>query len=233
MSPKSKEILAYLEQKGSATAKAGMSHYGINTDMAFGVSIPVLREMAKQHKKDHALALELWASGYHEARILASMIDDPKLCTEEQMEEWVIEFDSWDLCDQTCFGLFARSAYGWKKALEWPQRGEEFVRRSGFALMAAFALQKTKITDEELLSLLPLIEKHSTDERNFVRKAVNWALRQIGKRNHHLNSSAIVLAEKLMNSENKTARWIGKDAFKELTGDGVKRTLERRERTKS
>jgi 3-methyladenine DNA glycosylase AlkD len=230
MSSKLKEILSYLEKKGSADARAGMSRFGINADNAFGIRIPVLRDLAKQYKKDHALALELWASGYHEARILASMVDDPKLCTEKQMEEWVVEFDSWDLCDQTCFGLFARTAYGWKKTFEWPHREEEFVRRAGFALMAAFTLCKTRVSDEDLLTFLPLIEKYSADERNFVRKAVNWALRQVGKRNHNLNSHAIVLAEKLLNSENKTARWIGKDAFRELTGEGVKKTLERREK---
>jgi 3-methyladenine DNA glycosylase AlkD len=230
MSLKSKEILTYLKKKGSAAAIDGMSHFGINVEKAFGVSIPVIRELAKQHKKDHALALELWASGYREARILASMVDDPKLCTEKQMEGWVLEFDSWEVCDQTCFGLFARSDYGWKKAFEWPHREEEYVRRAGFALMAAFTLHKTKATDEELLSFFPLIEKYSTDERNFVRKAVNWALRQTGKRNRNLNTHAIVLSEKLMNSANKSARWIGKDAYRELTGDGVKKTLERRGR---
>jgi 3-methyladenine DNA glycosylase AlkD len=225
MSQRSKDILKQLAQAGSPDALKGMARYGIITEKAFGVSVPVLRGIAAKYKKDHALALELWVSGFHEARILASMVDDPKLCTVEQMEEWVREFNSWDLCDQTCFGLFARSAYGWEKAFEWTHREDEYVRRAGFALMAAFALQRSKASDEELRTFLPLIEKYATDERNFVKKAVNWALRQIGKRNQNLHGPALSLAEKLMNSEDKTARWIGRDAYKELTGDSVIRKL--------
>jgi 3-methyladenine DNA glycosylase AlkD len=233
MSSSSNEILAYLAKNGNEKAKQGMSRFGIQTEKAFGISIPVLRELARKHKKDHALALELWASGYHEARILASMVDDPKLCTEAQMEAWVVEFNSWDLCDQTCFGLFARSAFGMKKVFEWGHREEEYVRRAGFALMAAYALSAHKTKDEELLAFMPLIEQYSTDNRNFVRKAVNWALRQIGKRNWSLHKPAVAMAEKLMNSGDKTARWIGKDAYRELTGEGVKKTLERRNKKNS
>jgi 3-methyladenine DNA glycosylase AlkD len=229
MSVNSDLILAYLKAKGSPEAKAGMSRFGIAVDQAFGVSIPDLRTIAKLHKKNHELAAELWASGFHEARILASMIDDPKLCTDRQMEAWVRDFNSWDLCDQTCFGLFAKTAHGWNKALEWPKREEEFVRRAGFALMAAFALQKSDIPDFHLRILLTLIEQYSTDNRNFVKKAVNWALRQIGKRNRYLHGHALTLSERLMKSPDKTARWIGKDAYKELTSENVARLIDKRE----
>ena len=168
-------------------------------------------------RRNHDLAEALWASGRHEARLLAALIDDPKQVTPAQMDAWVADFDSWDLCDQACSKLFSRTPFVDAKIAKWAQDQREFVRRAGFALLAAHTVHGKTLPNKTFLAYLPLIERHATDERNFVRKAVNWALRQIGKRNSTLHAPALALARRLSESENKTARWIGKDAVKELT----------------
>lgn len=204
-----------------------MARFGINTKNAYGVPIPVLRKIAKETGKDHALAMELWSSGIHDARILASMIDVPEKVTEEQMEDWVKDFDSWDVCDQCCSNLFSWTKLAFGKAREWSGRDEEFVKRAGFALMAALAVHDKKANDEMFVELIPLIKSGATDERNFVRKAVNWALRQIGKRNKNLNEKAIDAAKEIMKLDSRSARWIATDALKELEIEKVKKRLER------
>ncbi|MCP4380235.1 MAG: DNA alkylation repair protein [Hyphomicrobiales bacterium] len=217
MSNPAKAVLAELESLGSEANRAGMARYGINTDRAFGVSMTQLRPLARAHKKDHALAAALWSSGYHEARLLAVLVEDPKQVTEEQMDAWVADFDSWDLCDQACMKLFDRTPFVEDKIRIWAMDEREFVRRAAFAMLAAYAVHGKAVPDDRYRSFLPLIERHATDSRNFVKKAVNWALRQIGKRSLTLHGPALELAERLAASNDKTARWVGRDAVRELT----------------
>ena len=210
-------VLAELRALGTEAGRAGMARFGIKTERAFGVSMQAMRPLERAHRRDHALATALWASGYHEARILAALIDDPKQVTPKQMDAWVAAFDSWDLCDQACMKLFAKTPYVADKVEAWAKDEREFVRRAAFALIAGYAVSAKTEADKAFLAFLPVIEARATDPRNFVRKAVNWALRQIGKRSAGLHKPALKLAEKLAASDDKTARWIGKDAVKELT----------------
>ncbi|RJQ56032.1 MAG: DNA alkylation repair protein [Actinobacteria bacterium] len=196
-----------------------MARFGINPENTLGISIPTLRKMAKSMGKDHRLALRLWHSEIHEARILAAFIDEPGEVTEEQMDEWVAAFDSWDVCDQVCANLFDRTPFAYEKALEWSARSGEFEKRAGFALMAALAWHDKQAPDEKFLPFLPVIEREAADERNFVKKAVNWALRQIGKRNEVLNRAAIATAERIGRQQSKAARWTASDALRELTSE--------------
>jgi 3-methyladenine DNA glycosylase AlkD len=194
-----------------------MARFGINVDKAFGVSMAVQRPLQRKYRRDHELALALWQSGYHEARILAALIDDPKKATPRQMDDWAADFNSWDLCDQASLKLFARTPFAVEKIARWAKDDREFVRRAAFATIAGYAVSARTASDKEFLSFLKIIEAHATDERNFVRKAVNWALRQIGKRSKSLHKPALALARKLAASDDRTARWIGKDAVRELT----------------
>jgi len=219
------DIIRKLKSLANPEAVKGMARFGINPNNTYGVSVPKLREMAREVGKDHDLAQQLWDSGIHEARLIAGMIAQPKLVTGEQMENWVKDFDSWDVCDQCCSNLFDKTCLAYQKADEWSQREEEFVRRAGFALMAALAVHDKKTADEDFLKFLPLIKKASTDDRNFVKKAVNWALRQIGKRNLNLNKIAIKTAEEIQQIDARSARWIAADAIRELTGEAVQKRL--------
>ncbi|MBU0586921.1 DNA alkylation repair protein [Candidatus Micrarchaeota archaeon] len=213
------ETMKKLKSYSNPKNVQGMSRFGIKGGKMLGISIPILRKMSKEIGKDHALALELWNSGIHEARILASMIDDPKLVTEKQMDSWVSDFDSWDVCDQVCMNLFGKVPSAYKKIGEWAKREEEFVRRTAFSMIAVFAWQKNGLSDNQIIKLIPLIKKYSTDERNFVKKAVNWALRQIGKRNLNLNTAAIKTAKEIQKLDSKSAKWIATDALRELTNE--------------
>ena len=219
------EVMSRLESLSDPDAVAGMARYGIKPERALGISIPKLRKLAGELCGDHALALELWASGVHEARILAGMADDPAIVSERQMEEWTSDFDSWDLCDQVCMKLYWLTPYAYYKCFEWSEREEEFVRRAAFAMMARIAWTDRKATDAEIEKFLPLIVRAATDERNFVKKAVNWALRQIGKRDLPLNKRAIETALEIQRMDSRSARWIAADALKELTGDAVQARL--------
>jgi 3-methyladenine DNA glycosylase AlkD len=181
--PALNDIIKQLQAVGSEANRKGMQRYGIAVDKAFGVPLPFLRNLAKEYRPNHNLAVQLWRSGFHEARMLASMVDDPAKVTESQMEEWVHEFNSWDVCDQCCSNLFDKTPFALQKIYEWTDNEHEFVRRAGFVLIACLAVHDKKREDTSFKELLPLIIEHSTDPRNFVRKAVNWALRQIGKRN--------------------------------------------------
>jgi 3-methyladenine DNA glycosylase AlkD len=220
-----KEVLERLRALESPKDREGMARFGINPAHALGISVTKLRGIGKEIGRDHDLALELWDSGVHEARILATIIDDPKLVTKRQMSSWVEDLDSWDLCDQACMNLFWRAAGGVDLALEWTERNEVFVKRAGFAIMARLATKKANASDELLESFLPVIESASDDDRNFVRKAVNWALRQIGKRNAHLNELAIETAERIGQRGTKSARWIANDALRELTSEKIQARL--------
>ena len=182
----------------------GMAWFGINPKNTLGISVPDIRVMAKQIGKDHFLAQKLWSSGIHEARILATIIDDPKLVTEEQMESWVKEIDSWDICDQCCGNLFDKTKFAYEKATEWSKNDREFIKRAGFGLMAYLAVQDKKGSDKEFAKFLSAIQPAATDERNFVKKAANWALRQIGKRSLDLNKAAIETATEIQKTDSKS-----------------------------
>jgi 3-methyladenine DNA glycosylase AlkD len=211
-----KEVIAQLKKHSNPKDKEGMARFGINSKYALGVRVPIMRNLAKKIGKNHKLAKDLWKTKIHEARILASMIDDPRMVGEKQMDNWVKEFNSWDLCDQCCSNLFNKLPISWQKVGEWTDRKEEFVRRAGFALIAYLACHDKKAKDKDFINFFPLIKKYSTDNRNFVKKAVNWALRQIGKRNSRLRDKAINLAREIQKIDSKIAKWIAKDAIKEL-----------------
>ena len=222
-------ILKRLKSLSNPDAVMGMARFGINPENTYGISIPDLRKMAKEIGRDHPLAQELWSSGIHEARILAGMIDDHKMVTEEQMESWVKDFDYWDVCDQCCMNLFEETKSAYQKCVEWSSREEEFVKRAGFVLMARLAVSDKSAKDEMFLKFLPVIEREAIDNRNFVKKAVNWALRQIGKRNIQLNKMAIRTAKKIQGMDSKSAKWIASDAIQELTSKEVQERLQGKE----
>ena len=212
------EILKKLKSLGSKKAIEGMARFGIRPKTkVYGASMADLRIMAKKIEKSHALALRLWNSGVHEAQILASIVDKIEKVTEKQMDQWVKDFDSWDVCDEVCMNLFWQTPSAYKKAVEWSKREREFEKRAGFAMMAVLAWKDKKALDAKFKKFFPLIKKESTDERNFVKKSVNWALRQIGKRNAKLNELAIKTAKEILKINSKSARWIARDALKELT----------------
>ncbi len=219
------QILKRLRRLANPVNVAGMARFGINPTNSLGISIPALRTIAKDIGTNHAIAQSLWASGIHEARILAGFIDDPTRVTGAQMERWVAGFDSWDVCDQVCSGLFAKTPHALRKATAWSRRNEEFVKRAGFVLMAALAVHDTRAPDAVFERFLPMITREAADERNFVRKAVNWALRQIGKRNRRLNRKALATARAIERVDSRAARWIATDALRELTGKAVQERL--------
>jgi 3-methyladenine DNA glycosylase AlkD len=205
-----------------------MAHFGIRAKSVYGVAKPKMDVLARRIGKDHRLALELWASGVHDARILAGMIDLPEEVSAEQMDRWVRDFDNWDVCDGTCCHLFVFAAPAWKKALVWCRRKEEFIKRAGFALIAYLAYRDKQATDARFMRVLPIIEREAHDDRNFVRKAVNWALRNIGKRNLRLNRQAIRAAERMRRQGTRSARWIAADALRELQSAAVQARLQRK-----
>ena len=223
------EIIDKLKTYKNPKNVEGMARFGINPKNTLGVSIYILRPLAKEIQKNssyakspedlHQLAIQLWDSKIHEARILAGFIDIPAMITDAQMDEWVADFDSWDVCDQVISNLFDKSPFAYKKAYEWSKRIPEFEKRAGFAMMAALAVHDKKAPDGKLMKFFPVIIRESTDERNFVKKAVNWALRQIGKRNTNLREKSIKVAEDIIKNypNSKSAQWIGKDAIRELS----------------
>lgn len=219
------EVLAELQLLSDPAAIAGMARFGINPANCYGISMVKLRKLGKKIGKNDALATQLWHSGIHEGRILACLIDEPKEVTEAQLETWVKDFDSWDVCDQCCSALFQKTLWATQKAVEWSQREEEFVKRAGFVMMAQIAVHHKKAPDSHFEPFFPIIKREATDSRNFVKKAANWALRQIGKRNLTLNQKAIEVAEEMAQIDNKTARWIAKDALRELKSDKIQQRL--------
>jgi len=213
-----------LRAMGSAENIAGMARYGITVTNAYGVTAGELKALARELGRDHVRALELWATGNRDARILAAFTADPKAMTRVEMNRWTRDFDSWDVCDGCAIHLFRKSPFAWEMALKWAGKKPEFVRRAGFAMIATLAVHDKKASDETFLEVLPLIEETASDERNFVKKAVNWALRSLGKRSMEMHGAALAVAERLAQSTDKTARWIGKDAVRELTNA---KTIER------
>jgi 3-methyladenine DNA glycosylase AlkD len=225
--PRARDILRSMRALADPSRLDGMARFGIDTRAALGVTVTELRRLARGLGRDHALAAELWASGVHEARILASIVDDPAAVTERQMESWVREFGSWDLCDQVCMNLFDRTRFAFDKALEWSAREPEFEKRAGFALMATAAVHRRDVPDRAFHAFLPRIQDEATDDRNYVKKAVSWALRQIGKRSAGLHARAIVTAHRIEAIDARSARWIARDVLRELEGSAVRERFAR------
>ena len=221
----SNEILKKLKSLSRLDQLEGMERYGIVTNNRLGVSIPDIRKIAKDFGKNHETALNLWKTGYQDAKITAALIDEPDKVTESQMNEWVKEIDSWDVCDQICMNLFDKTPYAWGKIIEWSKRDEEFVKRTAFSLLACLAWHDKNADDGKFIRYFPLIKKNSSDERNYVKKAVSWSLRHIGKRNINLHKAALKLAYELKQIDTKTAKWIGSDVIRDLNSDPTLRRL--------
>jgi 3-methyladenine DNA glycosylase AlkD len=222
-----KDVLDKLQSKAQPEQLKGMAKYGMTVEQRLGVSVPDMRKLAKEIGRDHNLALDLWRTGIAEARIVAAMVGDPANLTEEQMEDWVKGINSWDVCDQVCMNLFEKNQLAWKKIVDWSEREEEFVRRTAFSLIACLAWHDKQASDEKFIELLPVVIRGATDERNFVKKAVNWALRNIGKRNLNLNEAAIDAAKEIKRLDSKAARWVAADAIRELESDAIQSRLRR------
>lgn len=220
-----REVLDELSRMADPSRLSGMARYGIATERAFGITVTQLRGYARTLGRDQELAAELWDSGVHEARLLATMVAEPALVTEVQVDAWIRDVDSWDLCDGLCGNLVDRTPFALDKVVEWTARDEEFVKRAGFALIAWMAVHRKDLNDECFEAFLPTIREGSTDERNYVKKAVNWALRQIGKRSEGLNRRSIETARDIQRMDSRAARWIATDALRELTSAPVQERL--------
>jgi len=220
-------VLASLERRGTKRGRDGMARYGIVAPKAFGVSVIVLKQLAKPLGRDHGLALELWDTGWYEARMLAGFVDDPACVTPAQMERWARDFDNWAVCDHICFHLFDRTPHAWAKIRLWSSRRDEFVKRAAFALLASVALHDKSGSDDPFVAALALIERAAPDERNFVKKGVSWALRGVGRRSLALNVASLELARRLAESQDAAARWVGKDAIRDLSRPMIARRVGR------
>ncbi len=219
LGPRAAEVVGRLCALGNPDNVRGMARFGISIEGTLGVPMPALRKLAKELGRDHALSCALWKTAIHEARILAALVGDPERITRTQADRWVRDLDSWDVCDQLCMNLLDRTSFAYEKAAEWSRRKREFEKRAGFALMAILAVHDKAAPDSKLATFLPAIEREATDERNFVKKAVNWALRQIGKRSSGLKRKAIAAAKRIAKQDSKPARWIARDALRELEGE--------------
>ena len=221
------DVIQKLKSMANHKNVQGMARYGINPQNNLGISIYLLRPLAKKIGPNHHLALQLWDSGIHDARLLAVFIDDPKQVTGEQMNRWAHTFDSWDICDQACTSLFDQTNHAWKKVFEWAPRSEEFERRAAFSLLAGLAVHDKNATDQKFEATFPLMKQYATDERNYVKKAVNWALRNIGKRNTKLNEKTIQLAQEILTMDSQSATWIARDALRELRSEKIQEKLKK------
>jgi len=220
--------LEWLERRGTKKNRDGMARYGIVADKVFGVSMSTMQSLARELGRDHKLSEALWKTGWYEARMLASLVGEPDRVTPAQMERWARSFDNWAVCDTATFVLWDRTPHAWGKVREWSGRKEEFVKRAAFAMLASLTVHDKKAPDEPYLAGLKLVEREAVDDRNFVKKAVNWALRSIGKRSRLLNKAAIDVARRLAESTEPAARWVGKDALRELTSASVQRRVKER-----
>ena len=218
-------MIEKLRSMGNPKNVEGMARYGINPKNNLGVSIYKLRPLAKEIGINHELSLKLWKSGIHDARLLAVFIANPSQVTEEQMDSWAEDFDSWDVCDQACTSLFDLIPHANKKVFEWAENEREFVKRAAFSIIAGLAVHDKESDDKKFEKFFPIIKRESTDDRNYVKKAVNWALRNVGKRNKNLNKKAIKIAKEIQKIDSKTARWIANDAIRELTSEKIKKKL--------
>ena len=223
-------VLGWLKRHSSKAARDAMARYGIPSDNASGVSVGQIRDLGKRLGRDHRLAVALWKTGSYEARMLTPFVDEPARVTSAQMDRWARDFDSWAICDAVCFHLFDKTPHAWQKIAKWSTRREEFIKRAAFALLASVALHDKTAPDALFLKSLALIERASTDERNFVKKGVSWALRGIGKRNATLHAASVKLARRLAESPHPAARWTGKDALRDLTTPATRRRFEKKQR---
>lgn len=221
--------LNWLERHGTKKNREGMARYGIVAKKVFGVSMGTMQTLAKELGRDHALSQALWKTGWYDARMLASMVGEPERVTPAQMDRWATSFENWAVCDTATFVLWDRTPHAWSKVREWSTRDEEFVKRAAFAMLASLTVHDKQAPDEKFLEGLALIEREATDGRNFVKKAVNWALRSIGKRNPALNKASVAVARRLADAPEPASRWIGKDALREITSPAVARRLASRE----
>jgi len=219
------DVMDKLRSKAQPERLQGMAKYGMTVEQRLGVSVPDMRKLAKEIGRNHKLALDLWRTGIAEARIVAAMIGDPAKLTEEQMDDWVKGINSWDVCDQVCMNLFEKNELAWKKIIDWSEREEEFVKRTAFSLIACLAWHDKKASNDKFIELFPVIIRGATDERNFVKKAVNWAFRNIGKRNLKLNEAAINTAKEIKRLDSKAARWVAADALRELESESIQKRL--------
>ena len=222
--------LAWLKRHSSKATRDSMTRYAIPSDNALGVSVANIRVLGKRLGRNHGLAAGLWDTGVYEARLLTSFVDDPARVTAEQMDRWSRDFDNWAVVDTLCFHLFDRTPHAWQKVAQWHERQEEFVKRAAFALLWGLTVHDKRAGDAQFIQALRFIERAATDDRNFVKKAVNMALRAIGKRNHVLNTAAVTVARRLADSEDAAPRWVGKDALRELISPSVTRRLAGRSR---
>ena len=217
--------LAWLKKHSTRATREGMARYAIPSDNAFGVAMKDIKAFGKQLGRGNDLAIALWDTGVYEARMLTSFVGDATQLTSTQMDRWCKDFDNWAICDAMCFNLFDRSPHRWTKVKQWSTSRKEFEKRTAFALLWSLSVHDKQATDEQFIAGLRLIERAADDERNFVKKAVNMALRAVGKRNQKLNSAAVLLARRLSDSDDQTARWVGRDALRELTSPSVKKRL--------
>jgi 3-methyladenine DNA glycosylase AlkD len=228
--PQLTEVVASIKRMGSKSVRDGMVRYGLPPDNAFGIPVGKMQNFAKGIGRNHELALALWETGHYEARMIAAFIDDPSLVTPAQMDRWCKDFDNWGIVDTVCFKLFDQTPHAWKKVVQWSNKRDEFQKRAAFALLASLAGHDKTASNQQFLNCLPLIEKASTDERNFVKKGVSWALRTVGRRNSELNEACTTVAQKLSTSSDPTARWLGKEALREFKSAVVARQLMKRAR---
>jgi 3-methyladenine DNA glycosylase AlkD len=226
--PETRQTLKTLRSLGSKKARDSMKFFGITSNHTLGIPTPMVKSLARKLGPNHQLAAELWASGIFEARAIAAMIDEPDKVSARQMDRWVKAFDSWGICDCCCCYLFRRTVLAWTKAVEWTQDSREFVKRAGFSLMAYLAVHDKAAVDTAFEEFFPLIEREARDPRLYVRKAVNWALRQIGKRNRRLNRVAIQCAKRIRAQDASSARWIAADALRELQSQAVQARLKKK-----
>jgi 3-methyladenine DNA glycosylase AlkD len=215
------QILAWLERRGTKCNREGMARYAIVAPKVFGVSVDDLRALGKRLGRDQTLAEALWKTGWYEARMLVGFVADPARVTPAQMDRWARDFDNWAICDHLCFHLFDRTPHAWRKIAQWSRRRDEFVKRAAFALLASVALHDKQAPDARFLAALPLVERAAADDRNFVKKGVSWALRGVGRRNAALHRPSVAVARRLAASDAPAARWVGKDALRELTSAAV------------
>jgi 3-methyladenine DNA glycosylase AlkD len=224
------DLVGRLRKSGSKSVRDGMLRYGIPNQNAFGVSVGKIQKLSKAVGRNHELALALWQTGFYEARMLAALVDDPKLVTSSQMDSWCKDFDNWAIVDTVCFKLFDETPHAWKKIEQWSKRRNEFQRRAAFALLACLGVHDKQASNEKFIACFPLIEAAATDERNFVKKGVSWALRVIGRRNVELNKAAAELAQRLARSPDRTSRWLGTEALREFDRPLVRRQLQNKNR---
>ena len=221
------DAIAWLRSHATKATRDGMARYNVPSDKAFGVSMKNIQLLAKQLGRDHALAAALWETGWYEARMLTAFVDEPERVTSAQMDRWSRQFDNWAICDTLAFALWDRTPHAWTKVEQWAGRREEFIKRTAFALLWSLTVHDKEATDKQFLRGLALIEQAAADDRNFVMKAVNMALRAIGKRNAALNAAAAKTATRLAVSSDASAKWVGKHALREITSAAVKRRVAR------